>query len=468
MSLDIFEKIFKFMSYFFIIYVLILNIINVIQMFYSIIYVFLYSKKVKFHDLEVYKKYKSLIPISILVPAYNEEITIIENIKSLLSINYSSYEIIVINDGSTDKTLEKIVNCFKLTKTTINNKFHIETKNIKNVYYNSDYPNLLVVDKENGGKSDSLNVGINVSRYPYFVAVDADSILDDNAILRIVTAFMEHKYTIAVGGMIKVLNGNKVINGKVQEINLSKNPLVIFQMLEYFRSFLISRIGWSSLNTLLIISGAFGAFKKDVVINVGGYSVDTVGEDMELILKIHKFMKKNKFKYYINFLPDPICWTQVPEDIKGLYKQRKRWQVGLLDCILKYSDIAFNYKFGTLGLITLPYFILFEFLSAVIEFLGILILPVIYFTGFLNVYFLLSYFLIIILTGMLLSAGSLVIEEYIFGKYRSFKDILKLCFYSIIENFFYRQLILIFRLIAIVLYKSKRNIWETNKRNKLN
>jgi len=453
-----------YFNLFIIVYVATIGFINVMQMFTAMVYAVMYIKKVKFSDIRLYKESYNMVPISILIPAYNEEKTVIHTIKSLLAIEYSTYEVIVVNDGSKDNTLKHVIRAFGLRKITFPMKAQIKTNPIRGIYFNPDHPNLLLVDKENGGKADALNAGINVSRYPYFVSLDADSVLDADALVRIALSFMEYKYTIAVGGIIRVANGSEVKNGKVVKLALPRSRLAMFQIVEYMRAFLVGRVGWSVMNTVLIVSGAFGAFQKETVIQVGGYTTDTVGEDMDIIVKLHKYMREKKYKYKITFLPDPICWTQVPEGLRDLYTQRRRWHVGLIDTMKRNKIMMLNPRYGVSGLLAMPYFYLFEMIAPVVEALGIVFVPLSYFLGILSVQFFILFFIATTIFGVILSIGALTIEEFTFNKYVKLKEFLRLCLYGVIENFSYRQMTVVFRLIAIVRFKKYKNSWEKIKR----
>ena len=454
-----------FFNLFIIIYVALVGFINLIQLLVSIIFSVQYIKKVKFSDIKLYKESYHMIPMSILVPAHNEEEIIIQSIRSLLCMEYSNYEVIIINDGSTDKTLSKVIKTFGLRKSTVPIRERLKTKTIRGVYYNPEYPDLYLIDKENGGKADALNAGINVSHFPYFISLDGDSLLDSNALVRIAMAFMEYKYTVAVGGIIRVSNGSEVRNGKVVSLALPKERIAVFQILEYLRAFLVGRTGWSVFNSVLIISGAFGAFQKDAVLDAGGYTTDTVGEDMDLVLKLHKLMRDRKFKYRVAFLPDPICWTQVPDNIKDLFSQRRRWQIGLMDTMKRHRIMMLNPRYGVCGLMAMPYFYLFERMGPVIEALGWVVVPLSYFLGVLSFQFLIAYFIAATVFGIILSIGALIIEEFTFNKYVKTSEFLRLCLYGIIENFSYRQLTVVFRLFAIFSFRKYRYAWGKIKRS---
>ena len=437
-----------------------------ISIFYVILIV-LSSRKLRDYikiinnDVTIISNYTK--PISIVVPAYNEEATIIDNIISLLDLNYPEFEIIVVSDGSNDKTLEKVIEHFKLRKIDVEINMQVECKKIKGIYGSFIIPNLVLVDKENGGKADALNAGINLSRYPLFCGIDADCIIEKNALLRIVKPFLKYEHTIAVGGIVRIANGCTIKDGKLLEAKLPKQTIVRFQIIEYFRAFLTSRIGWERINALLIISGAFGVFKKYAVIKVGGYS-NTIGEDLELTLKMHEYFRKNKLKYKIDFASDAVCWTQAPDTLKGLKSQRIRWHRGLTDSILRHKKMLFNPKYGTVGILSMPYFFLVEMLGPVIEMTGYVMLVVSIITGTLSKFFI-CVFLMAYLYGILFSLSALLFEEFSYRRYNGTKEITKLVMYSFLEQFIYRQITVWWRVISFFNFKSGSKQWGTIKRN---
>jgi len=457
-----------YFNYFVMFYVLCINSIYFIQLILSAFSLYDYIRKMRFSDYRKYTASENMIPISVLVPAYNEEETIVDNIKSLLSLNYPSFEIVVINDGSKDNTLKKVIDAFGLSEVNQPIRYLIKTNKVKGVYRNTDIPNLVVVDKENGGKADALNAGINLSRYPVFTSIDADSILESDSLVRVIMPFIEDKFTIAVGGIVRIANGSVIIDGRIERVNLPTSKLAMFQVVEYLRAFLTGRMGWDALGSLLIISGAFGAFKKENVIEVGGYTPNTIGEDMELVVKLHEYMRKNKRKYKVKFIPDPVCWTQAPENIRDLKGQRRRWQIGLMDSLFKHKKLFLNRKYGIIGLFATPYFWIFEMLGPVIEVLGYIFIPLSYVFGLLNLKYFILFLITSILYGIMLSVGAVLLEEYTFSKYPSIKQLFKLTWYGILENFGYRQMTTLFRIDAIIRYKKFKHSWGKIKRQNFN
>lgn len=457
------EIILKF-NIFIIYYVISINFIYFLQLILSAFSLYRYIRKIRYSDYQNYTTSSNMIPISILVPAYNEEETIVDNVKSLLYLNYPEFEVVVINDGSKDNTLEKLIESFELKLIDQPVRTLLKTQKIKGVYRNLDIPNLVVVDKENGGKADALNAGINVSRYPIFASIDADSILETDSLVRVIMPFIEDKETVAVGGIVRIANGSKIRRGLIQKVDLPKSRIALFQIIEYLRAFLTGRMGWDALNSLLIVSGAFGAFRKDVAIEVGGYTTGTIGEDMEIIVRLHKFMRKQKRKYKIKFIPDPVCWTQAPENLKDLKSQRRRWQIGLMDSLFRHKEMFFNPKYGVIGLYAYPYFFFFEMLGPIIEVVGYILVPLSYIFGILNVRYFILFFAAAVLYGILLSVGAILLEEYTFNRYPYLSQVLKLTLYAILENFGYRQLTSLYRFEGIFKFRRLKHNWGKIKR----
>lgn len=388
-------------------------------------------------------------PISLIVPAYNEATTIISSIQALLQLDYPAYEIIIINDGSSDETLATIINYFNFTPFPEAYRQRITSQPVKEFYSSKQYQKLRLIDKENGGKADAINVGINASRYPLFCTVDADSILQNNSLQRVVQPFLEDSSTVASGGTVRVVNGCSVRRGFMYKAGLPNNILSLFQIVEYLRAFLFGRLGWSPMNALLIISGAFGLFHKETVVSVGGYLSNTIGEDMELVVRLHRLLRKRKQAYRITFVPDPICWTEAPENLRVLQQQRIRWQRGLAESMFKHISLLFNPRAGAVGLLSFPFMFFFELLGPLVEVFGYIII----FIGFMTDYISLSAFItlmsIAIGFGMLLSATALLLEEISFHVYQRPSELFLLFVAVVLENIGYRQLTSVWRLTGL-------------------
>ena len=447
-------------------YVVAMSSINIIQVLIAIVTTPIYIRKARHQELRLMSISKNMIPMSLLVPAHNEEVTIVESIKSLLNMNYINFEVIVINDGSTDKTLDAVIGAFNLNKIIYPVREQLPTQKVLDIYYNPDLPRLYVIDKENGGKSDALNAGINLSHYPYIVSIDADSLLNPDALLRIAMAFIQDKYAIAVGGLLRVSNGCTIENGKVIKTGLPHKFWPLLQIIEYFRSFLVGRIGWSILKSLPIISGAFGAFKKDVVLRVDGYTTGTLGEDMDLVIKLHRYMRLKKYKYQVSFMPDPVCWTQVPDTLNILFRQRRRWQIGLMNVLFRNKDMILNPRFGVLGMIAMPHQWMFETMAPVVEILGYFTIPLAYYFNILSLQSMILFFLASFAFGVIVSIGSLLVEDFTNSNYISVKEFIILSLLSIAENLFYRQMTVFFRLRGIMSYHKFKHSWGVMTRQK--
>lgn len=390
--------------------------------------------------------------ISIIAPAYNEVANIIESTSSLLNLKYPRYEVVVVNDGSKDDTLTRIIEHFNLEKVDKKIQSKINTMPIRGVYANKEIPKLIVVDKANGGKADSLNVGINVSRFDYVCGIDADSLLEEKALLKIAAGMIDiGDESVAAGGNILPVNGCTVEKGDLTEIKIPKNPVAKFQTIEYMRAFLAGRVGWSQLRSLLIISGAFGLFKKDRVIQIGGYLTasgelkkDTVGEDMELVVRLSRYMREKKVRHRFLYVFNANCWTEVPEQMEILSAQRDRWQRGLLDILTYHRKMAFNPAYGTTGLIGFPYYIIFEAVGPLFELQAYIMVIIAGFFGMLNTSIAILLFISTILMGILISLSSLLISGDEVNRF-STKESFILLGYAVLENFGFRQYLSLLR-----------------------
>ena len=454
----------RVVNYISLFYVLAISTIYFIQLVSAMAGLREYSRSMKYTDYSRFVFSENMVPISVLVPAYNESATIVDNTKNLLSLDFGHYEVIVINDGSKDNTLELLKEAFSLIPIDQPYKRSIPTENVRAVYRSASYPNLMVLDKENGGKADALNAGINVAMYPVFVSIDADSLLEKSSLAKIIYAFMIDPKCVAVGGIIRIASGCEIVDGELREIDLPDKPLLMLQTNEYLRAFLTGRIGFHKMGILLIISGAFGAFNKQLVIDAGGYTARCIGEDMELVVKLHKSMLRKKHAYSIKFLPDPVCWTQPPDSLEDLKKQRKRWHIGLIDTLLRHRDMAFRPAYGRVGVFCLPYFWIFELIGPIFEVVGYITVPISWLLGVVDLHFMVSFFLVAVLYGIILSTGALLMEENTFRKYPKISQIAKLYLYAILDNLGYRQLNTIFKVQATFGYRRNKSSWGTIKR----
>ena len=413
------------------------------------------------------QSYTGLEPqISILVPAYNEATTIAGSIRSLLQLSYSEYEIVVVNDGSKDATIEVLRKEFGLFPFPEAYHTQLPTAEIRGIYHSSLHANLRVIDKENGGKADSLNAGINLSLYPLFCCIDADSILQPDSLRRAVQPFLDDHRTVASGGTVRIANGCRVENGFLTKIGLPTNLLALFQIVEYLRAFLFGRLGWSPMNAMLIISGAFGIFRKEAVVTVGGYRSDTIGEDMELVVRLHRHLRLSDKPYRITFVPDSVCWTEAPEDLRTLKNQRIRWQRGLCESLTKNLDLLCHPKGGTIGWFAFPFMAIFEWIGPAIEVFGYCFLALGFTMGFVSLQVWLILLIAAIGLGVLLSVSALLLEEMSFHVYPDQRDVFKLLLAAILENFGFRQLNSVWKLIGLYRWvRGKKATWGAMTRN---
>jgi cellulose synthase/poly-beta-1,6-N-acetylglucosamine synthase-like glycosyltransferase len=396
---------------------------------------------------------KMIPAISIIAPAYNEEMTIVSSVKSLLNLKYPDYELIVVNDGSKDEMLNKLIEAFRLVRVNYRYTASLQTAPIRGIYRNPSLPKLVVIDKSNGGKADALNAGINVANKEYFCGIDSDSLLEPEALLKLASLTLdESTETPALGGNVFPINGCEVDNGLITKIRIPKSHLARFQNIEYLRAFMVGRLGWQQINSLLIISGAFGLFRKERIIGIGGYMTtlgkyrkDTVGEDMELVVRISRLMHEMGLRFKILYAYNANCWTQVPEDMKSLKTQRYRWHRGLIDIMFFHKKLIWNPKYKHTGMLAMPYYLLFETLGPMIEAQGYLMVVIAALLGILDGRIALLLFIGTVFFGIINSISAVLIAERE-DQYFTPLDMTKLLLYALIENFGPRQWISFWRI----------------------
>ena len=428
------------LGWFFVVYFLFVNLTYLTLVIISLFYIRRQQRFNKVFNLTGLFQSELYAPVSIIAPAYNEELNIVNSVEALLQLQYPDYEVIVVNDGSSDPTLQKLIQHFELYSVPVPKKLELNHKPIKSVFKSYRYPNLKVVDKVNGRKADALNTGINISSNDLICSIDADSLLDPDVLKKLLKAFVEDEDVIAAGGIVRIANGCKVEDYLVKDVAVPKSYLGRIQSVEYLRSFLFGRIGWDYLQSLLIISGAFGVFDRKAVLEVGGYLHDTVGEDMELVVRMHRHFREKKKRYSIRFLPEPVCWTEVPEDWITLGKQRNRWQRGLADTLWRHRKMFLNPEYGRLGFLVMPYFVIVELFGPVIEYIGFMYFFLVILLGTMNSTFTLLFMITAILLGIILSISAVICEEFTYRRYPKLKDVLIITCYAFIENLGFRQI----------------------------
>jgi cellulose synthase/poly-beta-1,6-N-acetylglucosamine synthase-like glycosyltransferase len=492
-----FEIMYRVLETFFLLYLLVYNSLNLFFLFVSFRDIRRRTICMGFEDLDVALASPMTPPLSIIVPAFNEENVIADSVKTLLNLEFPLLEIIVVNDGSTDATLEVLKKTFEMRRIDIDYLDRIATQPAKGFYEaKGELPahisRFIVIDKNNGGRADSVNAGINASRCPYFLSIDADSILDETALLQTFRAVLQNPDIVGIGGQIAIINGCKLQGSRVVERRMPKNGLARFQVVEYIRSFAVGRIAFTKYNALVLISGAFGIFHKEFIQKIGGYLTPflasklvheyggikegTVCEDIELTVRMQRYIREKKLSKKIAFAPHPLCWTEVPETLSSLSKQRNRWQRGLIETLRYHRKMLFNRAYGIVGLFSFPYYFLFELLGAPIEFLGYLCLPALFFLDNFNYTYCILFFAFSILYGVFLSVGAVIVSAWpaktsetdVSGSsllyFKNSKDLAILLLYAVLENFGYRQLTVWWRIRGTIDYFRGKHGWDKFER----
>ena len=407
--------------------------------------------------------------LSLIAPAYNEGLTIEANVQSLLSLNYNNFEVIVVNDGSRDNTLQLLIKAYGLVPVDSEITEQIPTKQIIQIYKsrNKAFKKLTVIDKVNGGKADALNVGINYSENPFVVCIDVDCILEKDALLKLAKPYLElsDSRVIATGGVVRIANSCLSDGGRLVKIRAPQKYLPRIQVLEYLRAFLLGRMAWSKLDGLLLISGAFGMFDKEIAIKAGGYNPATVGEDMELVVRMRRYMIENKLQYSVFYIPDPICWTEAPEDFAVFKKQRSRWTRGTMETLWAHKKMFFNPKYKILGMLSIPYWTFFEYLAPLLEVAGILVTFYLIAYGFISWKFFLLVSVMVYVFAVMISCLALLTEEFTYSQYSRVKDFKRLLVAAFVEPFYFHPVTVYAALLGNWEKLRGKNGWGEMKRS---
>jgi len=382
-------------------------------------------------------------PVSVLVPAYNEAAGIVESVRAMLGLRYPEFEVIVIDDGSTDDTAARLIEAFDLVAIPRAVPDDVPARGaVRDVLVPRDAVTpLVLVRKENGGRADALNVGVNASQYPLVCMVDADSILDPDALLTVSKPFADDPVrVVATGGVIRAVNGSRVRSGRVVDVRMPRQWIARIQVVEYLRAFLLGRTGWSRLGALSLISGAFGLFRRDVVVEVGGFDPDSLGEDFELVVHMHRHLREARRDYRVVFVAEPVSWTEVPSSRSVLARQRRRWHRGLAQVLWRHRVMMMNPRYGRIGLVALPYYLVFELLAPVLELIGVFIVPVGLLLRAVNVDYALLFLTVALGYAILVSVAALAVEEFSFHRYSRWRDLGIAVVAAVLENVGYRQL----------------------------
>lgn len=430
-------------------------------MILSLVSVWLHNRRLTYQGLDEIRESVVTPPATIIMPAWNEQDIIVQSVGSILKTDYPNLEVVVVDDGSTDETLTRLIQSFRLVQMDLIYRPRIPTRPLRGFYMNPRIPNLLVISKDNGGKPDALNVGINMCRTPYFCTLDSDCLLERDALLRLMQPIIRSPInTVASGGIVRILNGCEVQDGQVVRVGLPQTRIERFQVVEYLRSFLFGRTGWNLLGGTLIVSGAFAVFHRETVLDAGGFKHDTVTEDMDLIVQIHHWAIHKNRKIRMNFTSDPVCWTECPATLTNLAKQRRRWQMGLFQTLWKYSEMLFNRKYGVIGMLSYPFQLYIEGLGAAVEFLGYFMVPLALLLGIVPPMLFVLFVLLGLVYGSFLSVGAVLLEELTYRRYPSFRDLVTLLIFAVVENIGYRQLVLFYRFQGLMRFVTGFRQWE--------
>lgn len=401
----------------------------------------------------------SLPGLTFIVPAYNESKSIAWTIRTLLNLSYRYKQIIVVNDGSTDETLNILIQNFSLVAVPPSKPATLATQPVRGYYQSQKFPELKVIDKVNGGKADALNSAINICQTPIFATTDADALIDDTPLNYLIRPFLERPETLVVHSSVGIVNGCKLAANRIVKCAFPKKLIAAFQVVEYIRTFYCDRMCWEWSKGSLIVAGVFGIYKVDAVIEVGGYSTNSIVEDMELIMRIHKYMLEAKRDYHIKFVPDVVAWTEVPANLSALHKQRLRWYRGTTKCLFDYREMCFKPKYKSIGMLVLPFYFLDKFVP-VVELSGYIVVIVFgLILGILDLNFFMMLFLVCWGYSTFLTFVCILVEEFTFRKYSDFSSTLKLLFFALIENVSYRYIILYFKLQGLIISKRQSKHW---------
>lgn len=437
------------------------NGVYTLLMVVSLAYAFVYNRRLSYHGLQELRESGVTPPVTVIIPAHDEEDSILGAVRSVLQADYPDVRILIVDDGSQDSTLARLVREFHLLPMDLIYRNFLSTQPVKAFYCNPDFPGLVALSKEHGGKADALNAGINFCRTPYFCTLDADCLLEPDAMLRLMRPVVRSPENMVVsGGIIRIRNGCKTARGRVQEVRLPSSWLERLQVVEYLRSFLFGRAGWDLMKGTLIVSGALALFDRQAVLDAGGFSGTTVGEDMELVVRLYRWAERQNRPIRISFTTDTVCWTECPSTFKMLARQRRRWQLGLCQTLWMNSEMLFNRKYGAAGMVSFPFHFYIEALGTAVEFIGYLIVPLAFMLHLALSAFYIPLVVLSLVYASFLSVGAVLLEELTYRRYPRRSDLYILLGGALLENFGFRQLILYYRFQGFVQFLAGLHRWE--------
>lgn len=458
--LEMAAQLVMYLAYICLVVVAFRNLISVMQLILAS-YVFATRVKPSAISLDLWHRYGDLaLPVSVIVPAFNEELSIVQSVRAILALEYPEHEVIVVNDGSADRTIQELIDGFDCVPSDRQQLEVLQHTKILGVYRSRKHANLIVIDKENGRKADAANAGIGFAQTPLVCVIDADSIIETDGLLRATEPFMyDSGKMVAVGGAIRIANGCEIRAGSLRKIGVAKAWLPRFQVVEYLRAFLTARVANAESNSLMLISGAFGVFRRSVLLEVGGYEHETVAEDLELIVRIHRYMREQKREYTIGFVPEIVCWTEAPTTWAGLRNQRARWQQGALETLIRHRQMIFNPRYGRIGMFSMFQLAVEDVIGPPTELIGYLVIPAALLLGVMDPTMVILFLCLTVLFGTGLSIGTLALEELQLKRTPSARDLLRVGLAAFVENFGYRQANLVFRFSGIGRHFRKDTSW---------
>jgi cellulose synthase/poly-beta-1,6-N-acetylglucosamine synthase-like glycosyltransferase len=398
------------------------------------------------------------LPFTVIIPAFNEEKVVVGTVEAALKLRYPQHEVIVVNDGSDDATLQVLIQHFGLRQVRKVGPGRLPTKAPRGHYECFEHPNLLVIDKPNGQRADAINAAANFARYPLLCIMDADCIFEEDALVRAVRPFLRSRNVIGAGGIVRPANGLRVRDGRIQEFGLPRRLLALVQSVEYLRSFQWARLGLARLNSMLSISGAFMVVRKDVFLEMGGVAADSITDDIEFTIRLYKYAYEHSGpeRLVVDYSPDPVCYTEVPETWRAYIGQRNRWQRGTMQALFRHWRMTLNPRYGLAGLFGMPFFLVFEVFSALVEGLSYVLVFFAYAAGLATLPQVLVFVMLAMVLGTFLSLLAVLMQERTRMRVTSAADLLRLLGAAVLENFGYHQVHLLIRIVGTFDYLVRR------------
>lgn len=432
--------------------------ISLIQTVIGCFCILLRFREIPAEDVFRIMRSNSLPLMTFVVPAYNEEKDIVHTVKNMLSLSYRYKRLIVVNDGSKDRTFELLKTQFGLKEIPPSYPGKLPTGPIRGFYASDEFPELLVIDKINAGKADALNCGLNACTGEIVVCADADTLVDDSALNQLIRPFLVYPDTVAAHASIGNVNGCTIGENRILKYNFPQKLLLGYQVLDFMKGFLVERLGQSWTKGGLVIPGNFGMFNLNAILEIGGYDRTSIIEDTEVITRMHKYYLDRNKPYRITYISDIVAWTEAPETIKMLRRQRLRWYKGTTQNIWQYRSMWFNPKYRSIGLFVCPMTV-FEKIAPLIELSGFVILGLAALRTNVDVGLVFILAAISWAFGTILVFIALVIEFVAYETYNTWTDFFRMMKCTLLYTL-YHYLLLIWRVEGLYAPKPKKVGWE--------